>query len=141
MEIAEVRKQVHDTIERARRQAAARRSRNDEASREFETFLDVRAVPLCRQIANVLKTENYQYSVFTPSGAVRLASDRSGEDFIELTLDTAGDAPQVVAHISRARGRRVIEEEKIVGRGDPASITEQELLAFLLKELEPLVER
>lgn len=99
------------------------------------------AVPLFRQIANVLKTEGYHFTVFTPSGSVRLASDRSGDDFIELVLDTVGDAPQVMAHVSRTRGRRVIEEEMAVRDGDPDTLGDQDLLAFVLKQLEPFVER
>lgn len=141
MEIADVRRQVHDTIERARRQAAARRTRHDEASRRFDEFLEMHAVPLFRQIANVLKTEGYHFTVFTPSGSVRLASDRSGDDFIELVLDTVGDAPQVMAHVSRTRGRRVIEEEMAVRDGNPETLGDEDLLAFVLKQLEPFVER
>jgi hypothetical protein len=141
MEISDVRRQVHETIERARRQAAARRTRNDEASRVFETFLELRAIPLMRQIANVLKIESYAFTVATPSGAVRLMSDRSGDDFIELALDTSGEAPAVVSRVSHTRGRRVISEETIVGAGDPDAITEEELLGFILKQLEPFVER
>ena len=103
-------------------------------------FLSGTAVPLIRQIANVLKVENYSFTVFTPSGNVRLMSDKSAEDFIEITLNTDGDAPRVVAHIS-SHARRVIDEERVVGSGDPATISEDELLVFLLKALEPFVER
>jgi hypothetical protein len=35
----------------------------------------------------------------------------------------------------------VIDAEHVVGSGDPESMTEEDLLAFLLKELEPFVER
>ena len=41
MEISDVRRRVHETIERARRQAAERRTRSDEASREFEAFQEM----------------------------------------------------------------------------------------------------
>jgi hypothetical protein len=141
MEISEVRKRVRDAIERARRQAAERRARNDEATRVFVRVLDQVAVPLFKQLANVLKIEGYSFTVFTPSGGVRLMSDRNGDDFVEITLDTTGDAPRIMGHISRSRGRRIVEAERMIGRGDPASIGEEELLAFVLKELEPFVEK
>jgi len=141
MEIADVRRRVHETIERARRQAAARRGRNEEADREFQRLLEFIAVPLFRQLANVLKIEGYQYNVFTPSGSVRLGSERSGEDYIEIVLDTSGDEPRVLGRIGRSRGRRVISAERVVGDGSPANITEEDLLAFVMKELEPFVDR
>jgi hypothetical protein len=141
MEIADVRKRVRETIDRARRQAAARRGRNEEADREFQRLLEFIAVPLFRQLANVLKIEGYQFNVFTPSGSVRLGSERSGEDYIEIALDTSGDEPRVLGRIGRSRGRRVINEERVVGAGSPERITEEDLLAFVLKELEPFVDR
>jgi hypothetical protein len=141
MEIADVRNRLHQTIERARREAAARRTRNDEAGRAFETFLDRWAVPLFKQLGNVLKIEGYQFTVFTPSGSVRLMSDRSADDYIDVFLDTSGAAPRVVGHISRSRGRRVVDAERVIGDGAPESLTEEDLLAFMLKELEPFVER
>jgi hypothetical protein len=141
MEISEVRKKVRDTIERARRQAAERRQRNDEAARLFTRFLEDVAVPLFKQLANVLKIEGYPFTVFTPSGGVRLMSDRSADDYVEITLDTSADAPRITGRISRSRGRRVVDAERVVGHGDPASVGEDDLLAFVLKELEPFVEK
>jgi hypothetical protein len=141
MEISEVRKRVRATIERARRGAADRRQRNDEATRAFTRFLEDIAVPLFKQIANVLEIERYPFTVFTPSGGVRLMSDRSGDDYVEITLDTSGDAPRVTGRISHSRGRRTTDAERVVGSGDPAAVSEEDLLAFLLKELEPFVEK
>jgi len=139
MEIAEVRKRILSTIERARQRAADRRARGDEAARAYSTFLDTIAVPMFRQVANVLKSEGYPFGVFTPSGSVRLMSDRTAEDFVELTLDTTGDAPNVVGRTSHSRGRRVTDNERIVGR--PDALTEADVLEYLLKELEAFVER
>src|SRR3954469_4602511 len=133
MEIADVRKRIYSTIERAKQRAAERRARGDEAARAYSTFLDTVAVPMFRQVANVLKSEGYPFSVFTPSGSVRLMSDRTAEDFVELTLDTAGDTPQVVGHTRWSRGRRVSESERPVG--SPAALTEADVLDFLVKEL------
>jgi hypothetical protein len=139
MEIADVRKRIYSTIERAKRRAAERRARGDEAARAYSAFLDTIAVPLFRQIANVLKSEGYPFSLFTPSGSVRLMSDRTAEDFIEVTLDTTGDVPQVVGHTKRSRGHRVIESERAIG--SPGALTEEDVLDFLLQELEAFVER
>jgi hypothetical protein len=141
MEIADVRKRVLHTIERAKREAAARRVRADEASREYGEFLDRLAVPLFHQVARALRAEGHSFNVFTPSGSVRLSSERSGDDYIELLLDSSAATPQVVGHCSRSRGRRVLETERSIGEGRIADLTEEDVLGFLLKELEPFVER
>jgi hypothetical protein len=106
MEIADVRNRLTQTIERSRRGAAARRTRNDQAAKAFETFLDRSAVPLFKQIGNVLKIENYPFTVFTPSGSVRLMSDRSADDYIELSLDTSGTEPRVMGTSGTAAAAR-----------------------------------
>jgi hypothetical protein len=104
-------------------------------------FLEHVAIPLLRQVANVLRTEGYPFTVFTPGGSVRLMSDRAAQDYLELTLDTAGDRPLVMGHVSRARGRRVLESERPVAERTPAELTEEDVMTFVLKELEPFVER
>jgi hypothetical protein len=142
MEISEVRKRLHETIARARRQSAERRAQTDEAARAFAAFLEEIAVPLVRQVANVLRSDGHLlFNVFTPGSSVRLMSDRRAEDYIEITLDTSGETPRVTGHSSRMRGRNVIESESVIGKGDPATLTEEEVLTFVLKELEPFVER
>jgi hypothetical protein len=139
MEISLVRKRLTETIERARKHAGERRGRNDQAARDFEVFLQKVAVPLFRQVANALKADGYAFTVFTPSGSVRLMSDRVAQDYIELTLDTADDAPRVMGQVSRTRGRRVLDAEHAIGA--PDTLTEEAVLDFLLKELEAFVER
>jgi hypothetical protein len=142
MEVSDVRRRVRETIERAKRTAAERRTRVDEAASEYDAFLDRIAVPLFRQIASVLRADSHMFTVFTPGGSVRLMSDRSGDDYIELALDTTGTHPWVVGHSSRSRGRRVTETEVALGSGGPVrDLTEEDVLAFVLKELEPLVDR
>jgi hypothetical protein len=141
METSVVRNKLRETIERAKRRAAERRSHNDEASRAYDAFLDHMATPLVRQIANALKADGYGFTVFTPSGAVRLASDRHPEDFIEIVLDVNGDVPRVLGHTRRLRGRDIVESERPIASGRPDGITEEDLLEFLLKEVEPFVER
>lgn len=141
MEISEVRRRIVEAIERAKRATAERRTRVDEASREYAVLLQDVAVPLFRQVANVLKVEGYVFSVFTPSGSVRLMSERNSDDYIELALDTTGDEPVLLGRSRRGRGRRVLESERPVGRGPIRSLTEDDLLRYLLEELGPFVEK
>lgn len=141
MEISEVRRHVSQTIERARRTAQTRRASADEASRDYAVFLEHVAVPLFRQVVNVLKVEGYAFSIFTPGGSVRLMSDRSADQFVELSLDTSGEEPVIVGRSRRTRGQRVIETERPVTPVPIGENAEQDVLAFILKELEPLVEK
>ena len=101
MEISEVRRHLTETIERAKRAAADRRTHVDEASREFVVFLEQVAIPLFRQVANVLKVQGYPFDVFTPGGSVRLMSEKNADDFIEMALDTTGEEPLVMGHSCR----------------------------------------
>jgi hypothetical protein len=138
MEIADVRKRVRDTIERAkRRRAQDRRTRVDEARQAFDVFLEQTATPLLRQIANVLRADGYLFTLHTPADSVRLASDRHPEDYVEIRLDTSGETPRVVGHVTHTRASGVVESERAFG--DPATLTEEDLLAFVLSEIEPLV--
>jgi hypothetical protein len=139
LEISDVKRRVVETIERARRRAAERRTRHDLAAREYDTFLDQTAIPVFKQVSNVLRAEGFAFTVFTPGGSVRLMSDRSTEDYIELTLDASGDEPLVTGRTGRSRGRRVVESEESIG--SPGALTENDVLSFVLKALEPLVER
>jgi hypothetical protein len=141
MEISEVRRQLTEAIERAKRAAADRRANVDEASREYAVFLEQIAVPLFRQVANVLKVQGYPFAVFTPGGSVRLMSEKNSDDFIELSLDTTGEEPIVMGHSRRGRGRRVLESERPIGEGPVRNLTEEKVLRFLLEELEPFVEK
>jgi hypothetical protein len=141
METSVVRQRLNHTIDRAKRAAAARRIEADAAARAYEPFLAQVAVPLFRQVAGALKASAYPFSVTTPSGSVRLASDKSAENFIELALDTTGDRPLVIGHTSRTRGRRVIETEAPISEAPIEQISEDEVLTFILSALEPLVER
>ena len=67
-------------------------------------------------------------------------SDRAAEDFIELSLDTAGDPPRVIGHVSRSRGRPRASTPS-ARSAQPRRLTEEAVLEFLLKELEAFVER
>src|SRR3989442_10667253 len=142
MQISDVKKQVLQAINRAKRGAAERQTRTEEAAREYEAFLESVAIPLFRQVANVLRAEGYLFNIFTPGGSVRLMSDRSAEDYLELFLDTTEDPPRVTGRASRSRGRRVLESERPIGSpGSLRALTEDDVLGFVMKELEPFVER
>ncbi|HZR26644.1 MAG TPA: hypothetical protein VFA59_23820 [Vicinamibacterales bacterium] len=141
METSVVRQRLRETLERAKKRAADRRSQNDAAAREYAAFLEHVAIPLVRQLAGALKADGYAFTVFTPSSTVKLMSDRRAEDFIEILLDTTGDAPRIIGHVSRLRGRNIVETEQPIAGGAPGAVSEQDVLDFLLKELEGFVER
>ena len=140
MEISDIRKRVLQAIDQSRRAAAARRARVDAASAAYDRFLAQVATPIFKQFASVLKAEGYGFQVFTPGGGLRLASERASEDFIELRLDVSGHLPVVLGHVNRARGSRVLASERPIGVG-VAELTEQDVLEFLVQEIQPFVER
>ena len=140
MDTSEVRRRLKGAITKAKAEAQERRSRNDTAARAYEAFLAEQAIPLFHTFANVLAAEGLRFKVFTPAGSVRLASDSGGEDYIELTLDTAADRPQVLGRSSRGRGRRNVSTERpLKPGGDLASLTEEDVLEYLLDEIQPFV--
>jgi hypothetical protein len=142
VEVSHVRNRLRSSIEAARSRAQERRRLNTEAERSFGTFLEL-AGPLARQVANALKVEaNLGFTVSTPEGGVRLASDRSRDDFIEITLDTSGSQPEVVGRVRLTRGSRVIEDERpIIPGATPDALTEHDVLEYLITALQPWLER
>ena len=142
METADVRKRIIDTIARAKREATARRSRNAEVGPIYERFLESVAVPLMQQVSSVLKAEKYAFARQTPAGTVRLASERSPEDFLEVRLDTSGQVPQVVVHVERVRGRETTVEDRPVRPGVLTEhLTDADLLDVISDALGVLVDR
>jgi hypothetical protein len=138
MDISEVRRRLRAAIAGARTRAQERRALVDTASREYETFLSERAIPLFHAFASALAAEGLRFKVFTPAGSVRLAADGSAEDYIEIALDTAGDTPLVVGRSSRGRGRRLVTSERPIREGSPVSaIGEEDLMNFLAEEIGP----
>ena len=142
MEVSDVRRRIRAAIEAARGRAAERRTRTDEASRAYEVFLETVAVPAFHAVASALTGEGHRFKVITPGRAVRLSPERSAEDFIELALDTERDAPAVVILTSRGRGRRMIGTERLLREELPiAELAEEDVVAALLEELLPFIER
>ena len=142
MEISEVRRQLKHAIDRAKARAQQRRQVAAEADRTYAAFLEEIATPTVRMLANALKAEGYPFTVSTPTGGLRLASDRGRDDYIELALDGRGDTPTVVGRIRYTRGSRTFEEERPIKPGSPPQdVTETDLLAFLVGALDPWLDR
>jgi hypothetical protein len=141
IEPSEIRKRVLHTLEQSRRHAAAHREEATRATQAMETLLPDSA-HIWRVVANVLKAEGHAFAIQTPGGALRLVSDRSHEDFIEVALDTTADPVAVIGRVGLVRGHRHVDREVIVARGDDImALTPERLLEFLLRELEPFVAR
>jgi hypothetical protein len=128
-------------MDAARRAAAARRERTATAARAFDSFLNDRAIPAFRAMANVLRAEGLPFEAQTPSGAVRLVSDRNRDDVIALSLDDSQDPPQPLLVSTRTRGSRMIRTERPVKEGaEVDGITEDDLIERLIEELRPWLE-
>ena len=142
MDVSQVRRQVQAALAAARERAQHRRQSVAEAERGYERFLTDVAIPIGRQVANVLKAEGRPFTVSTPAGAVRLAPDRGRDEFVEITLNTEADPPAVVGRIRYTRGSRTVDEERSVKSGAPPDqISDEDLLEFLIRALDPWLER
>lgn len=142
MDIPEVRRRVRAAIEQARRDAAGRRERSDAATRVYAQFLAALAVPAFNTVASALVAEGHRFKVFTPAGSVRLASERSPEDYVELTLDSSEDPPVVLGRTSSSRGRRAVTKERPVRAGAAAdTLTDGDVVDFVVAEVTTLLER
>jgi DNA-binding transcriptional ArsR family regulator len=140
MEVSDVRRRLRGAIEQAKRRAAERRTRVDQASRDYEQFLSAVAVPAMHTIAQALIGEGHRFKVLTPGQAARLAAEFSPDNYLEISLDTDGDVPAVMVHTSRGRGRRSVARERALD-GPISELTEEDLVTDLLEELIPLIER
>jgi len=133
-----VRRRVQAALAAARERSQQRRQRVADAESQYDQFLANVAVPLARQVVNVLKAEGRSFTVSTPGRSVRLETDRGRDDFVEIALNTEIDPPGVIGAIRYTRGSRTIDEERPVKSGSaPDQISEDDLLEFLLRALEP----
>ena len=142
METAGIRRRVRRTIAEARAAARARRQSAALAEVDGRAVLAGVATEVFKTVASALKAEGYVYHVSTPADAVRLSSDSSSDNFIELALDTSRETPALVGRIHRAWGHRVLSDERVVAE-HPAvgNVDAETVLEFLLRELTPFVER
>jgi hypothetical protein len=142
LEPADVRRRLLQRIEIVRRESAARRTAVSEAQREYEVFLADRATPIFRSLAAALRAEGAPFQIFTPAGSVRLASERSRDDFIELALETTRQPVEVVGRTSLTRGSRLWTDEQPVRAGAPVrDLTDEDVLEYVLRVIGPFVER
>jgi len=142
LEISLVRRRIQAAMTTARDRAKLRRQKADEAGQAYEKFLEQLAAPLARQIVNALRAEGYNFTVSTPSRGLRVSLDAGRDDYVDLALNAETDEPYVVGRIRRTRGSRTIDEERPVKPGaGPDSVSEDDLLEFLARALEPWLER
>ncbi len=142
LETAEVRRQLTHRLAELKKAQVQRRGAIDAARVAFEAALEREIAPTVRQFAQALKAEGFPFSVQTPASSVRLVSDRSGENVVDIVLELGLEQPAVVVRSSFSRGRRQIEDERILAQGDAiASIEAERVLAVLLDLIGPFVER
>ena len=141
IETSELRKRLRHAIEERRKATAARRAMLDEAAVAYEELLAMTATPLVQKLANALRAEGHNFTVFTPNGGLRMALAKSADDFIEFALDTQ-EEPFAALRVNRTRGRRVVQHERPVkGRTAVDRLSEEDVLQALLEEIAPFVER
>jgi hypothetical protein len=138
----EIRKRLLQMIERSRKHAAERRAAVARIQADYETFLDRSALPVFKAMASALKAEGFSFTVHSPAGGVRLASDRSADDYIEIELDSLRRPPAVIGRARYTRGRETRTIDQPLREGVPPSdLADEDVLDFLLTALEPFVER
>lgn len=142
IEVSEIRRRLRQTLEQVKRTNAERRARTDAAARAYEVFVSGTATPVFKMFAAALKAEGYPFAVFTPADGLRLMSERSSADFVELFLDTASDPPIVAGRVNRGRGRRLITAERPLRENAAVEqLTDEDVAAFLLREIAAFLER
>jgi hypothetical protein len=142
LEVSQVNKRVQNAIEDARARAQARRNDAASAEKAYGVFLETVATPVARQVANALKVAKIGFTLGTPGGGLRLAADRGRDDFVEFVLDTSGDVPQAAGRVSVSRGSRTLDELRPVKAGTAIEdLSEEDVLDFLVRALEPWLER
>jgi hypothetical protein len=143
MDVSDLRKRIIHALDDARKEASDRRRTVDDARASFETFLERVAGPLFKQAATVLRGEGHDYTLHTPAGSVRLVSDRSADQFIEVELHVDEGKAVVLGRTSMQRGGRdaVIEERPLAAGKAISDLTENDVTVFLVKEIPRLVAR
>lgn len=142
LETAEVRRQLTHRLAELKKAQAQRRAATDAARTAFDTVIEREIAPTVRQFAQALKAEGFPFSVQTPAGTVRLVSDRSSDNVVDIVLELGGRQPAVVVRSAFSRGRRQVEDERTLAEGEAiASIDGERVLAVLLDVIEPFVER
>ena len=140
IEFTEVHKRLHQRIDSAKYAAESYRIRADASKYQYERFLDDVANPIFIMLGQALRAEGYPFQVFSPAGGLRLVSEKSGEDFVELFLHTGDELSVVIGRVSRTWGRRVVTNEQPIREGATVDqLTNEDVLDFMLKQIEPFV--
>ena len=139
-ELADLRRRVRQAIQDAKQQAAARRAARDEASAAWATAVAEIVEPAATNVAAALTGEGMPFRLDTPRGTIRLVSERSADDYIEIVLDDSDerDAPEVIGRTVRARGRQsvTVVEELL---GPPSQLSEDRVIVFFMNAIAPWV--
>jgi len=142
VDVTEVRRRLVHTIEAVRRDTAARRVAVDRASAEYETFVSQVAAPVFKHFAQALRAQGLLFQLQTPAGVLRLTSERSADDFVEITLDVNRTPPAAVGQVSYRRGSRMQGTDQPIHADKPIDrLTEEDVLEFLLRAIVPFIER
>ena len=143
LDAGEVRKRLRQTIETAKRDAAARRAALSSEQQAFDAFLENRAVPVLRLVASALKAEGHVFQVLTPAGTARLQSDRERDDYLEIVLDGTKKTPAVIGRTSYVRGSQLETSEHRIGDASAlvSDLTDEDVFEWVLRVIIPFVER
>jgi hypothetical protein len=143
MDVSDLRKRIIHALDDARKEASDRRRTIDESRAAFETFLERVAGPLFKQAATVLRGEGHDFTLHTPAGSVRLAGERSPDQYLELELRVENGQAVVVGRTSVQRGSReaVVDEVPLAPGKSISDLTENDVTHFLVKEIPRLVAR
>ena len=142
LETAEVRRQLTHRLAELKKAQAQRRGASDAARAAYDSVLEREIAPTVRQFAQALKAEGFPFSVQTPASMVRMVSDRSSDNVIDIVLELGLPQPAVVLRSSFTRGRRQVDGERVLAQGQAIGALEaDQVLAALLDAIEPFVER
>ncbi len=143
METSDIRRRLRHALEEAKKATADRRARADAGGDRL------RLVPRGHRDAGVQDGGERGERRGAPLLGVharrgRPPRRRSGtaRTYIEVWLDTALDPPQVATRVNRVRGRNVTTTEGLLRADAPIyALADEDVLAFLLANIGPLVER
>ena len=139
-ELTDLRRRVRQAVQDAKRRGAARRAARDEASSAWATAVSEVVEPVATDVAAALTGEGLPFRLETPRGTVRLVSERSADDYIELVLDDSDEpeSPEVIGRSVIGRGRQsvTVVEEPL---GPPADLTNDRLTEFYMNAIAPWI--
>lgn len=140
LDVTEVRRRLVQTIDQIKKDHATRREAIDRAVADYNTFLSDVATPVSRHFVTALRAQGYGFRLSTPAGSIRMTSERSSGDEIEISLDAERHPPTAVGRISYGRGSRLLEDERPIREDKPVGeLTDEDVLTFLLSAITPFV--